>query len=237
MSNSLKFEDDFSDEPKRASRTSLREKANNRKRARDKERAGKMFTKQFAGSTSSDASQNGPRAAFYKGEMGRSHRKAARMQASGVGAFAFAPIAAAIAAIPDLVGRVFKTKALAITVFAIACVVFACVSLYGPAQQYYQAVREGARLEAEYQAVQQRNDLIAEENASLSTDAGIETELRERYNYVKADEETANVAGLSAEASRTDSADSVTGIVASGSVKAPETWYSPLLDKIFGYTD
>lgn len=51
-----------------------------RKKARAKSKAERAFTKQFGGSKPSDASQSGPRAAVYKGEMGAKHRQAARMQ-------------------------------------------------------------------------------------------------------------------------------------------------------------
>ena len=237
-SNSLDFErmDSASARGAASSSRSLRERSAERKRKRDKERAGRMFSKQFAGTANSDASENGPRAALFKGEMGRTQRRAARMQTgSAAAAAAFAPLAV-LGAIPELLGRVFKSKKSLVIAFIIGCIVFLCAFLYTPTQQYYQSVRETARLQAEYEAVTARNDVIAEENAALQTDAGVETELRERYNYVKAGEETANVSGLSAEASRNESADSVQGIVASGSVKAPDTWYSGVLDAVFGYT-
>ena len=117
----------------------------------------------------------------------------------------------------------------------VALIIAALAFLYTPAQQYYQSVRENARLQVEYDAIQQRNASLQAANDTLGTDAGVETALHERYGYVKEGEETANVSGLSAEASKNNSADKVEGNIQDDSIKAPDTWYSGVLDVVFGY--
>lgn len=51
-----------------------------KRRQRAKERAGRAYYRQYEAGKPSDASQAGPRAAVYKGEMGASHRRSSRMQ-------------------------------------------------------------------------------------------------------------------------------------------------------------
>mgnify|MGYP000799797184 FL=1 len=56
-----------------------------KRRQRAKERAGRAYYRQYEAGKPSDASQAGPRAAVYKGEMGSSHRRSSRMQQKGSG--------------------------------------------------------------------------------------------------------------------------------------------------------
>lgn len=67
-----------------ARKKTLFQKLSDARRKRTKEKAGKKFSRQF-GDTSSSASEAGPRAAVYKGEMGASQRRAQRMQSDGSG--------------------------------------------------------------------------------------------------------------------------------------------------------
>jgi len=107
--------------------------------------------------------------------------------------------------------------------------------MYAPAQQYYQAQREHDKLAAEYSAIEDRNKALNEQNDILASDAGMEDAVRQKYGYVKAGEQVANVAGLSdgASESRRDS-DNLQANVMSSTVKAPTEWYTPLLDTFFG---
>lgn len=119
----------------------------------------------------------------------------------------------------------------------VLCLVLVFAFLYTPAQQYYQAQRENARLAAEYASVAERNDALNSNNDTLASDAGMEDAVRQKYGYVKQGEQVAVVSGLSDDLSssaRTANTDSVTANVLSSAVKAPEEWYTPLLDAFFG---
>lgn len=50
---------------------------------------------------------------------------------------------------------------------------------------------------------------------------------------MKKGEESANVRGLNLE--ETQQGSTITPNISSDSVQAPDTWYSPLLDLVFGY--
>ena len=73
----------------------------------------------------------------------------------------------------------------------VACLAVGCVMLYGPAQQYYQEIRERDRLQAEYAAIEQRNSAIQNEVDSLSTSSGVEDRAREEFGWVKEGESMA----------------------------------------------
>ena len=193
------------------------------KRDRAKDKAGRAFTKQY-GDTSSNASQGGPRAAVYKGEMGSAHKRAARMQESaspsgtkGRSNFGFS------------FGFVSSPKFIASMAVA-ACLALTCVFLYPSAQQLYLSVRENDRLQAEYDAVSARNQAIQHEVDALKTDAGIEDRARQEFGWSYVGEYAVKVSGLGVNTSES----SFEANIVSGSVKAPETWYSRILDPLFG---
>lgn len=230
------LEDDFIREP-RAAATRAQEPAEEAtelkrssrfakfRREHAKDKAERKFTKQYGSSDASDASQTGSRAAVYKGEMGAKHRQAARMQnaaspnASSKRGFSFGSLAS------------LKSSPKFIASAAVAaCLVLSCLFLYPAAQQYYHAVRENDRLTAEYAALADRNESLEGTVSSLQTDSGIEQVAHEQFGWVKPGEETANVRGL--ELSEEES--SFRANITPGSVEAPETWYSQLLDPLFG---
>lgn len=213
-------------EPDERERTSLAgrlsEKLAASKRARAKDKAERRFTQQYGGSDAGKAAAEaaGPRAAVYKGEMGSKHKRAAQMQNTGESARSARGASAKKS-------RAFHPALLASAAVA-ACLLFGCVFLYGPAKTYYQEVRECDRLEAEYAALQQRNDAIQDEVDALSTDAGIEDKARSEFGWVKEGENAVSVSGLDVEEES-----NFTANIVPGSVEAPDTWYS-FLDPIFG---
>lgn len=191
------------------------------RRLRAKRKADKVFGRDDA---SASAGEGGPRAALYKGEMGSSQRRASRMQdgssenpVEGVQArrkrgFSFGPkmrVAAAVA----------------------ACLALVCVFLYQPAQQYYQAMREHDALSAEYAALQARGDALQDSVDTLSSDAGIEDLAHDQYGWVKEGEVSVSVSGVD---SSSGEGSSIPPNVSSGSVEPPDTWYSGILDPLFG---
>lgn len=194
------------------------------RRERAKSKADKAFTKQF-GSQPSDASQAGPRAAVYKGEMGAKHKRATRMQGDGAQAKASGKRARFFAD-----GSWRSSRAFIASVAVASCLVLTCLFLYPVAQQYYHSVRELDRLQAEYAAVEARNSAIKAEADQLATDAGVQDKARSEFGWVAKGENAVNVYGLDVE----PKSGTVNANIPPGSIEAPTTWYSPVLDAIFG---
>lgn len=201
------------------------------RRKRQKGRADKKFDRQFGGARTSDAGSSGPRAAVYKGEMGTNHKRAARMQNDAAGkarTFSLASLN------PLAVLSAWKRSPKFIASAGVmVCLLLSCWFLYTPAQQLYQSVREHDRLEAEYAAIEQRNASLQSEVESLQTDAGIEDRAHQQFGWVPEGEQTANVHGLS-DGAADGSGSNFTANIVPGSIEAPETWYSPVLDVLFG---
>ncbi|MBR2789379.1 MAG: septum formation initiator family protein, partial [Eggerthellaceae bacterium] len=101
--------------------------------------------------------------------------------------------------------------------------------LYPTARTYYQAAREHDRLQAELTAVIQRNAKMAQKIDVLQTDEGIIQEAREQLGWVERGEYAVIVYGTGKEPEPDVDAD-----IVSGTIKPPVTWYSPVLDIIFG---
>lgn len=194
-----------------------------------KGKAEKKFARQFgaSGAAASAASgQAGPRAAVYKGKMGARHKRAARMQGGGPSSFA----SSALGFLSSLPVKRPSPRVLAVASVAV-CLVLSGVLLYPDAQRCYRSVRDLDQKQAEYAAVEARNETMQEDVNALSTDAGIEDRARREFGWVKDGEQSANVSGLSGEGG---DGDSFSAPVQPGSVAAPETWYSKLLDPLFG---
>ena len=106
---------------------------------------------------------------------------------------------------PEAKPPFFTRAPFIVTCATVLCLGLGAAFLYGPAQQLYTDIRERDRLAAEYEAVTERNAAIEASVDALSTEAGIEDEASEfRGNIVSED------------------------------ITAPDTWYSDLLDPIFG---
>lgn len=130
---------------------------------------------------------------------------------------------------PQKVAKNFTLK-FSRPLFAIAIIAFVCFMLYTPAQQYYLQMRETSRLQAEYVAVSQRSSTLLSDIKRLETDEGIEDRAHQDLGYIKRGEATASIKGLDF-----SHREELQSNVPPGSVPAPETWYSPVLDFIFGY--
>lgn len=205
----------------------MRASANEGRRARTKERAGKAYFRQYEKDKPSDASQGGPRAAVYKGEMGSTHKRSARMQQDGAGSRGRS--AGSFAASQK---RSRFRAPLTVLGACVLCVAFGVAMLYGPAQQFYTELRERDRLAAEYQAVVERNEAISQQVAALQTDAGIEDRARTEFGWVKEGEHAVSVSGLEPKDSSTFRSN-----IVSEDIPLPDTWYSGLLDPLFGVED
>ncbi len=202
----------------------LRNKWAKRRRAHSKAKADREFSRHYADDKPSEESA-GPRAALYEGQMGRKHRKAARLQNSASG-FKGASKASHRFNAQAILSRPKLIVMLAVVLSLVATGAF----LYTPARQYYQEMRERDRLQLEIAAVSARNDGLQQEVNSLSTEAGIEDRARSELGWVREGEHAVSVNGVekASEESRFNAN------IVSSDIKPPETWYSPLLDPIFG---
>lgn len=201
------------------------------KKNRAKHKADRAFNKRYGGNGENgagayqggSAAQSEPRAAVYRGEMGATHRRASRMQATASAnpskkrtAFSESPL--------------LKSPKLTASIAVVACLVLACVYLYPTARQYYLSVRECDRLQAEYAAVEQRNEAIQSEVDALGTSEGVEDRARKELGWAKVGEHAATVRGLDG----VEDESTFTASIVAGSTQVPETWYSVWLDPFFG---
>lgn len=220
----------------RAFSKKMRSSLDEKKKARNKAKAEKKFNAAYgdpgpAGSGANSQgmqSEGGPRAAVYEGKMGASHKKSAKLQAKAAGN----AIRNAASGVSIPKANLSKMpRGLMRALASVAVVALVAVALYGPAQQYYQQMRETDRLQAEYAAVAARSNTLQSTIDSLRSDEGIEDKAHTDLGYVKKGEETATVKG----ANIVDNTE-FSSNVAPGSIPAPETWYSPVLDVLFGYS-
>ena len=180
----------------------------------------------FADAVPKDApSGDEPRAALYKGKMGSSHKKSSKMQAREKSGSGFSlPFSIPL---PK-----FDSKG-SVALLVCACLVVSCLLLYDPVKHYYIAVRDQARAELEYEIASTRNEALRQDVALLATDGGMEERARQQYGWVKDGENAVLVAGLSEDDGLTPA--EVLRTTTMNDIHAPETWYSPVLDKVFGY--
>ena len=197
-------------------------------RRRAKAKAGRAFEKQFGGQA--PESDDSPRAAVYKGQMGASQRRARRMQADEA---APSRNRRRVRFSKDALMGAMGSRTFMIGAAVAACLVMSTVFLYPTAQRYYCSVRDHDKLVIEYDALVDRNQELQSDVDSLQTDAGVEQRAHEQLGWVKKGEESANVRGLNLE--ETEQGSTITPNISSDSVQAPDTWYSPLLDLVFGY--
>ena len=196
------------------------------KRTVSKNKADKAFERQYGGADrASGASDAGPRAAVYKGEMGQAHRRASRMQDEKASSSRGNATRTAASRVPKFVKRPWFVA----TAGAAVCIALTAAFLYPAAAQLYHSTRERDQLQAEYAAIEQRNEAIQSTVDSLSTDAGIEDRAHQEYGWVSKGENAVTVYGLDV-----DDDSTFTASIVPGSVPAPETWYSKLFGPLFG---
>ncbi|MBP5313757.1 MAG: septum formation initiator family protein [Eggerthellaceae bacterium] len=116
-----------------------------------------------------------------------------------------------------------------LSVSAVLLVAMVGVFLYPAAKDYYVSVRENDRLNAEYQAVLDRNDILRDEIETLQTDEGIEDLAREAFGWVKKGETSVAVVGMDE-----NTISAYVPNIPQGSVEAPRSWLTDLLDSFFG---
>ena len=102
--------------------------------------------------------------------------------------------------------------------------------MYPAAKQYYTEMRHLDKVNAEYQAVTDRNADLAATRDYLQSETGIEEMAHEKYGWVNEGEHSVLVYGLPDDGTMADT----NLYIKRGSVSAPETWYSVILDPLFG---
>lgn len=196
---------------------------NRKKRERNKAKADKAFSRSLANSASQ--SDSGPRAALYKGEIGASQKRAAKLQQNtkSVSGVTFAVPSLKLPNVP---------KRIMTTICVLCCITLFIGMLYTPAQNYYRELRERDRLNAEYTALVERNNSLSQIVDNLQTDEGIEDKAHAEFGLVKPGEQAGAVVGIDVDDSMKFEAN-----IPPGSIKAPDTWYSDFLDFFFVYND
>lgn len=267
------------------------QKLSDKKQKRAKEKAGRAYDRQFGDASSAAATNAGPRAAVYKGEMGPSQRRAQRMQPNAsssrqggyhaahatsqenagiLGWIANAAGGVSIAVTSRFLGdsaakkagmhaqtsgfasdgksgraqkrgasgnlfskvasALFGTRRRVAALSVTACLVIAGAFMYPAAKQYYTEMRHLDKVNAEYQAVADRNADLAATRDYLQSETGIEEMAHEKYGWVNEGEHSVLVYGLPDDGTMADT----NLYIKRGSVSAPETWYSVILDPLFG---
>ena len=196
------------------------------KRKYAKDKADRKFARQYGGSGDAAPGEGGSRAAVYKGEMGSAHRRSSRMQ-NEESSSASRRTRGGDSQKPA--ARLVRKPWFIVTAVTVFCLVFTVSFLYPSAAQLYHSVRERDQLQAEYAAIEQRNDSIQATVDALSTDAGVEDRAHQEFGWVSKGENAVTVYGLDL-----DDDSTFTASIVPGSIPAPETWYSKLLDPIFG---
>lgn len=196
------------------------------KRKHAKDKADRKFARQYGGNGDAAPGEGGSRAAVYKGEMGSAHRRSSRMQNEESSSASRRTRGGDSQKAAARLVRKPWFIATAVTAF---CLVFTVSFLYPSAAQLYHSVRERDQLQAEYAAIEQRNDSIQASVDALSTDAGVEDRAHQEFGWVSKGENAVTVYGLDL-----DDDSTFTASIVPGSIPAPETWYSKLLDPIFG---
>ena len=172
--------------------------------------------------------EHGSRAAVYDMRMGASQRKSVRMveeEKKGRSGFSL-PFAIPFSGTLST----WATRG----VVAFVAVAFAVVMLYPSCQNYYNETRQLQQLQAEYDELQSYNAQMQSKVDYLNTDEGIEDYARSELGWIRPGEHVVTVEGVTSSSDNSSSSERVS-VVPSGSVAAPDTWYSGVLDVIFGY--
>ena len=222
-----------------SSRASFADDVERRRHARRHRKAERAFDRAYGGEERARAqaasAEDAPRAAVYETKMGRTHQRAARMQLSKrEGGAAASGVSALLSSVSF--GALLKHRWFVWLGVTLIVLLMVASMLYPAAQNYYLQSRENDKLAAEYEAVLAHNTALGEQVAALQTDEGMEQLAHESLGWVSEGENSVSVADVA-----TSSSDSTTSIDSDSfdpdTVATPDTWYSPMLDIVFGYSD
>lgn len=113
----------------------------------------------------------------------------------------------------------------------VACIVLLAVIILDPVgRDYYQTMRTQQRLQAQLDAVTERNEAVQAENDALQTEEGVENQARSDLGWVREGESSAVVTN---EQGTVDNTSRLPEHLDEKSITAPQTWYYTILDTIF----
>ncbi len=184
--------------------------------------------KQFNRTIGSDdtSAESGSRAALYEMRMGKTHRRTTEMQNTQTSG----------GKKKKKIGHSLSGVASRLAATATIIVLFCGVLLYQPVADLYNETRKIQKLEAEYQALEEHNVALQAEVDFLKTDEGLESYAREQYGLIGYGEHQVVVENVSSSIDKTAVTNAGHTVLTSG-VKTPDTWYSGVLDIVFGYKE
>lgn len=174
------------------------------------------------------ANASASRAALYEMRMGSTHRKSARMQDEGKDRpkFGFGlPFSLPVTSLSAAATR---------GIVALAVVGLTVFMLYPSCQNFYTETRQLQQLQAEYQALSDYNTQMQSQIDYLNTDEGLEEYARSELGWIRQDERMATVEGVESSVDGSTQTNTTYSPL-NEDIPAPATWYSGVLDVLFGY--
>lgn len=193
-------------------------------RGRKSRKADRQFDRAY-GQAERASAEPVSRAAVYEMRMGSTHKRATQMQrdaSQGTGRASTRRRTSQGAS--NLRNRL---------VACVAVLVFAVVMVYQPVANFYNETRSLQQLQAEYALLTEHNQKEQASLDYLSTPEGLEEYAHSELGWVRPDEHVVAVDGI--EQPQEQQQERVVTAVQQGSVDTPDTWYSPVLDVVFGY--
>ncbi|MDR2109595.1 MAG: septum formation initiator family protein [Coriobacteriales bacterium] len=120
-------------------------------------------------------------------------------------------------------------RAMVVVVGILACLAFAAVTLYPSARGFYLSTRVVDQRQIELNAVQARNEQIANQTATLQTAEGIQDRARERLGMAMNGEAAVNITGLNL----TSSSTALPAEIPRDLIVAEADWWLNFLDAFF----
>ena len=160
--------------------------------------------------------------------MGSTHRKSARMQDEGKDRpkFGFGlPFSLPVTSLSAAATR---------GIVALAVVGLTVFMLYPSCQNFYNETRQLQQLQAEYQALSDYNTQMQSQIDYLNTDEGLEEYARSELGWIRQDERMATVEGVESSVDGSTQTNTTYSPL-NEDIPAPATWYSGVLDVLFGY--
>lgn len=206
------------------------------KRIRKQHRSKKVDREFFkvVGTHGKASQERDSRAACYEMHMGSVHKKSVCMQNQTAQSKSKDSKQGVHLPFSMDASKVLPSPVITRGIALVAAAVFSVFLLYPSCQTYYKEIRELQQLQAEYEALESYNSEMQAQIDYLNTDEGIEEYARSELGWIREDEQIVTVEGV--ESSSDGAAKTTAAYELNVVVSAPETWYSGVLDVIFGYS-
>ncbi len=116
-----------------------------------------------------------------------------------------------------------KNRKLFVGGFVAFAIVFTCCFLYQPARDFYISVREQDKLNAQYEAIKNTNEALAQDIEYLQTEDGVRQRASETLGLIQQGESIGYVSGADIVDGRDNSASSTSSKLAYKNIKTPQT--------------